>query len=557
MLKKMKGKLVGIFVCMLFMISTFATAANVKTHLHEDNQISLSIPKEAQISFLNDGPEEEWNVTFGGDMYDVFFTVQETSDSDFIALGGRDASSWDIGGDCWLVKIDENGDMLWDKTFGGSQTDNGHGLLQTSDGGFIISAITESYGAGSYDAWVIKTDSSGNELWNKTYGGKYYDLAEKTIPLTPEGDFLIVGNTLSFGTAGSLDGWLIKIDANGNEKWNKTYGTKDFEHLWEVRITSDGDYVMIGYVENSSTNRRDAWVVKTDADGNLQWEKKYGPAYQGLSIHETADNGYILLAEVEDTVFGGYLNAWMVKIDKDGDEEWNKMFITPQGENRFAVHHNIQDIQGDGFVLTGVTNAELPVYSVGDMWLTKIDEHGNILWEKIIGGSSYDTTYTVGLTSDGGFISAGMTKSYGTGSNFNAWLVKVSDYENQRPNKPSKPTGKTRGKPGVEYIFSSTATDPDGEQLYYAWDWGDGNYSYWFGPYSSGDLSEATYSWENEGTYEVRVKAKDIHGGESVWSDPLSVTMPRCKTFDFKFNLFNFLFERFSEAFKFFIMNLD
>ena len=187
----MKKKIIGIFVCMLFMISTFATAANVKTHLHEDNRISLSSPKEAEISFLNDGPEEEWNVTFGGNMYDVFFTVQETYDSDFIALGGRDAISWDIGGDCWLVKIDENGDMLWDKTFGGSQTDNGHGLLQTSDGGFIISAITESYGAGSYDAWVIRTDADGNEIWNKTYGGFSYDLAEKTIPLTPEGDFAL------------------------------------------------------------------------------------------------------------------------------------------------------------------------------------------------------------------------------------------------------------------------------------------------------------------------------------------------------------------------------
>ena len=525
----MKKKLVGIFVCTLFMISTFATAVNVKTHSHEDNQISLSDPEMVGIAFLNDGPEEEWNVTFGGDRYDVFFTVQETGDGGFIAVGGRDASAWDIGGDSWLVKTDENGNMQWNKTFGGQKTDNGHGVLQTSDDGYIISAITESYGAGSADAWVIKTDVDGNELWNKTYGGYFYDLAEKTIPLTPNEEFLIVGSTLSFGTEGSRDGWLIKIDADGNEKWNKTYGTKDSEHLWEVHITSDGEYVMIGYVENSSTRRRDAWVLKTDADGDLQWEKKYGPAYQGLSIHETADNGYILIAEVKDTVFGGYLNAWMVKINEDGDEKWTKLFITPQGEDCFAVHHNIQHIQDTEFILTGVTNAELPVYSVGDMWLTKTDGDGNILWEKIIGGPEYDTTYTVDLTSDGGFISAGMTKSFGTGDNFNAWLVKVSDYENQRPNKPSKPTGQKRGKPGKEYTFSSTATEPDSEQLYYAWDWGDGNYSYWLGPYSSGEISKATYSWKKEGNYKVRVKGKDVHGGESDWSDSLTVTMPRVK----------------------------
>jgi len=489
----------------------------------------VSSNSDVQMNLLGDGPVEQWNVTFGGDKYDVFFGVQETADSGFIAIGGKDASSWDIGGDCWLVKTDSNGDMQWNKTFGGGKTDNGHGVLQTMDGGFIISAITESYGAGSADAWVIRTDDVGNELWNKTYGGYSYDLVEKTILQTTDECFLIVGSTISFGTGGSRDGWLIKIDGDGNEQWNKTYGTKDSEHFWEAHVTSDGGCVMIGYVDNSSTHHRDAWVVKTDDNGDLEWEKKVGPAYQGLSIHQTTDNGYILLAEVKDTVFGGYLNAWMVKIDEDGDEEWTKLFITPQGEDCFAVHHNIQFTRYGDFILTGVINAKLPVYSVGDLWLTKTDENGNIFWEKIIGGSEYDTTYMVGLTSDGGYICSGMTKSFGTGNNFNAWLVKVSDYENQRPNKPEKPDGKTKGKSGNEYTYSSVASEPDGECLYYIWDWGNDNYSYWLGPFESGQTAEASYVWDSEGGYSVRVKVKDIFGGESCWSDPLHIKMPKNK----------------------------
>ena len=498
---------------------------SISGNFKEGNDLSTNLSQHPTL--LNDGPEEQWNVTFGGDDYDVFFSIQETTDGGFIAIGGRDANAWDIGGDCWLVKTDANGNMQWNRTFGGSNTDNGHGILQTLDGGFIISAITESYGAGSADAWVIRTDADGNELWNKTYGGPSYDLAEKTIPQTPDEGFLIVGNTLSFGTGGSRDGWLIKIDADGNELWNKTYGTQDSEHFWEVHITSDGGYVMIGYVEDSATHERNAWVVKTDANGDQQWEKSYGPAHQGLSIQQTTDNGYILLAEVKDTVFGGYLNAWMVKINEDGDEEWTKLFITPQGANRFAVLHNIQPTQNGEYILTGVTNAELPVYSKGDLWMTKIDDTGNILWEKIIGGSAYDTTYTVGVTSDDGYIIAGMTESFGTGDDFNAWLVKVSDYENQRPDKPAKPDGQTTGKPGREYTYSSMATDPDGENLYYIWDWGDGNYSYWLGPHGSGETAEASHVWERKGDYSVRVKAKDIYGGESIWSDPLSVKMPK------------------------------
>jgi hypothetical protein len=511
--------LVGIII--LFIGSS--VASNICVNTIELNSASINLDRQEPL--FSDGQEELWNVTFGGDGYDVFFTVEETADGGIIAVGGRDATGWDIGGDCWVVKLDATGNMQWNQTFGGGDTENGHGVLQTLDGGFLIAAITESFGAGSSDAWLIKTDVSGNEQWNRTFGGENYDLAEKSVLKTDDGGYLLVGSTYSYG-AGQCDGWLIKTDASGNEQWNKTYGTENKEHLWEADKTSDGGYIMIGYVQG---DRRDAWVVKTDSDGNKLWDKKFGPAYQGLSIKQCVDDGYVFLAEVKDTPFGGYLNAWMVKIDEDGNEEWNKMFITPKGEDRFAVHHNIQLTPDGGYIFTGVTNAVLPVYSVGDLWLTKIDENGNILWEKIIGGSAYDTTYTVGVTADGGYVSAGMTKSFGTGGNFNAWLAKVSDYENQRPNKPEKPDGRKRGKVGTEYTYSSMATDPDGEDLYYIWEWGDGNYSYWLGPYESGDTSEATYSWEEKGEYFIRVKVKDIHGGESDWSDPLPIEMPRNK----------------------------
>jgi len=490
----------------------------------EESQ-SLLMKKEMYLPIEDSGPQEEWNVTFGGNNYDVFFTVQETSDGGFIALGGRDATAFDIGGDCWLVKTDENGTMLWNRTFGGSKTDNGHGVTQTMDGGFIISAITESYGAGSADAWVIKTDAYGVEQWNRTYGGSSYDVAEKTVPQTIDEGFLIVGSTLSFG-AGGRDGWLIKINSTGAEQWNKTYGTANNEHFWEVHITSDGGFVLIGFMENISAQRRDAWVVKTDSNGIMQWEKKFGPANQGLSIQQTSDDGFVLLAEVPDTIFGGYLNAWMAKINQNGDEQWNKLFITPKGDDRFAIYHNIQCTSDGCFIMTGITNGKTPVYSEGDLWLTKIDQNGNVLWEKIIGGTQYDSTYTVAVTSDNGYIVSGMTKSFGSGNGFNAWLVKISDYDNQRPSKPDKPDGKIRGKPGSEYTYTSSCIEPDGEFLYYFWDWGDNNYSYWIGPFNSSELAKETYSWGQKGVYSVRVKAKDIFGGESDWSDPSLITMP-------------------------------
>jgi len=535
----MKNKIIPILIAGFLILSGFGTSALSQKEM----KTIFPLPYNEDLDKLTlfNGPEEEWNVTFGGDKYDIFFVVQQSSDGGFVALGSRDADGWDYGGDCWFVKTDENGDIQWDKTYGGDKTDYGHGILQTNDGGYIISAITESYGSGSGDAWLIKTDAFGNEEWNRTFGGANYDTVEKSVIQTIDGEYLIVGSTYSYGK-GQCDGWLIKTDIFGNEQWNKTYGTEGKEHFWEVHETSDEGYIMIGFIQGE---RCDAWIVKTDINGNKEWDKKFGPAHQGLSIIQCNDGGYLCLAEVKETVFGGYLNAWMVKMDEDGNEEWNKMFITPKGEDRFAVHHNIQLTQDGGYIVTGVTNAVLPVYSIGDMWLSKIDENGNILWEKIIGGSEYDTTYTVDLTSDSGFIASGMTKSFGTGNNFNAWLVKVSDYENQRPNKPVKPKGRSKLIAGKEYTFSSTATEPDAEQVYYAWDWGDGNYSYWLGPYSSGETSKAYYSWENEGNYNIRVKAKDVYGGESIWSDPLSITIPRDRSFFSNVNFFNWFLERF------------
>jgi hypothetical protein len=197
--------------------------------------------------------------------------------------------------------------------------------------------------------------------------------------------------------------------------------------------------------------------------------------------------------------------------------------------------------------MAGVTNAVTPVYTVGDLWLTKVDQNGNVLWEKIISGTQYDSTYTVEPTSDDSYIISGMTKSFGEGDNFNAWLVKISDYDNQRPSKPDTPSGKIRGKTGNEYTYTSRCIEPDGEPLYYIWDWGDYNFTYWIGPSNSGQTAEASNSWGQKGEYAVRVKTKDIYGGESSWSDPLTITMPCSYTPLYHF--FDWLFQRFPNAF--------
>lgn len=506
--------MIGVFVYSGIVTAVLPVTIGISTDKNYDQ-----IRNQFKI-FSNNDPEEEWNLTFGTERFDAFLGVEQTSDGGIIAIGTTDGHGYYNGGDFYLVKTNDQGVLEWQNTFGGNSTDWGNTVKQTDDGGYIVLGSTASYGSGLWDMWVVKTNENGEEEWNTTYGGTGFEQSGHSIIETIDNCFLVIGLSDSYSDDYTEDAVLVKIDQIGNELWNKTYETGNDEHFWDIELTSDNGIILAGFNKNSTSNY--AWVVKTDMDGNMIWEKKYGPANQALDIVETDDGGYIFVAEAEDTCFGGYLNSWLVKIDNMGNLEWDKLFITPIGKKNFAVHHHILKHSDGGFVLTGVTNGVKPVYSVGDLWFTRVDEFGHVLWEKIIGGEKYESTYRLDITDDGGYIIAGSTKSYGLG-NFDAWLVKITDFENQRPNKPTKPSGPNKGKPDTEYTFTTSTTDPDGDQVTYTWDWGDGNYSEWL------NTAEASYTWKEEDNYNIRVIAKDINGGESDWSDPLLFSTPKNK----------------------------
>jgi len=343
--------------------------------------------------------------TYRGTSTDRAFSVQQTSDGGYTVAGYTNsfgAGSWDI----FLIKTDANGNVVWAKTYGGTDWDNAYSVQQTSDGGYIVAGETYSFGAGYYDIFLIKTDANGNVQWAKTYGGTYYDYAS-SVQQTSDGGYIVAGRTRSFG-AGYDDIFLIKTDANGNVQWAKTYGGTYNDEAYSVQQTSDGGYIVAGATASFGAGG-DILLIKTDADGNIIWAKTYTygeTSYDiAYSVQQTSDGGYIVAGWTES--FGADGNIFLIKTDASGNVQWAKTY----GGTGYDRAYSVQQTSDGGYIVAGWT------WSFGaghyDIFLIKTDANGNVVWAKTYGGTDWDYAYSVQQTSDGGYIVAGYTESFG------------------------------------------------------------------------------------------------------------------------------------------------
>ena len=341
-------------------------------------------------------PDTLWTKTFGGSNYDLGFSVQQTLDGGFIITG---ATSYGAGsGDVWLIKTNASGDTVWTKTFGGSNNDYGNSVQQTTDGGYIVTGGTFSYGAGGADVWLIKTGENGDVQWNNTFGSNDNEQGE-CVQQTTDGGFIIVGFTGSYGE-GAWDVWLIKTDENGVELWSKTFGGSDWDNGNSVQQTSDGGYIITGSIEYEAGDS-DVLLIKTDASGDTVWTKTFGGSNDdsGLSVQQTIDGGYVLTGYTESYGAGG-ADVWLIKTDASGDTVWTNTF----GGSGYDRGYSVQQTTGGGYIITGY-NKSLGG-GVEDVWLIKTNASGDTVWTNAWGLNG-GKGYSVQQTSDGGYIITG------------------------------------------------------------------------------------------------------------------------------------------------------
>ena len=391
--------------------------------------------------------QEEWNQTVGGGSNkETGYYVQQTNDGGYIITGNTDSNGDNIT-EVWLIKTDSQGNEKWNHTFGGNGAlnDIGHSVQQTTDGGYIITGITDSNGDNITEVWLIKIDSQGQEEWNHTFGGiGGYDDVGRSVQQTTDGGFVITGYTWEvYGNGGDL--WLIKTDSQGNEEWSSIFGGEYGDRGYSGQPTTDGGYILTGksyfnYQSDGRWNNGDVRLIKTDSQGNEEWNQTFSGSKEGTYIDGYGTTRYFeeYGSSVQQTSDGGYIitgmrnrfddnddneDVLLIKTDNQGNEQWNQIF----GGNQIDFGTSVQQTIDGGFIITGYTESFGNGFS--DVWLIKTDSQGREEWNRTYGGSGWDVGRSVQQTTDGGYIIAGQTGSFGNG-NTDVWLIKTDSEGN-------------------------------------------------------------------------------------------------------------------------------
>lgn len=386
-------------------------------------------------------PSIQWQKFLGGTGQDEATSIQQTIDGGYIVAGFSDSKNGDVtdnhgGYDYWIVKLDRNGKLLWQKSVGGTGRDEAAFIQQTLDEGFIVGGYSNSNDGdvtgnhGFDDYLIVKLDSSGNLQWQKSFGGSGVDRATSIQQTIDEG-YIVGGYSNSndgdvtgyHGYSGS-DYWVVKLDKNGDLQWQKALGGTDNDRAYSIQQTLDKGYIVAGYSSSNdgdvtgNHNSSDCWIVKLDDEGNLQWQKSLGgtSVERALFIRQTIDRGYIMAGfsrSIDGDVMDnrGENNYWIVKLDDSGSLIWQKSYGGTGTDWAFSV----QQTTDGGYIVVGdsESNDEDVTGNHGgfDYWIIKLDINGDMQWQKSLGGTGSEYANSLWLNTDGSFIIAGSSSS--------------------------------------------------------------------------------------------------------------------------------------------------
>ena len=404
-------------------------------------------------------PLQEWQKCIGGLLQDIPSRLIRSQDGNSLLLSNVDSKNGDIAfnhgsTDIWLSKLDPSGNIIWQKSIGGSSIDIGTGLTELNNGNFIISGYTSSsngdipFNKGNFDVLLICANSNGDILWTKIFGGAQVDLCYSMLQ-TSDGGFVLGGGSYSndgdvSGNHGDQDFWVLKTDSLGNLLWQQSSGGSDIDVCYSLAKDKDENIFACGTTKSSNGDvinqhgNYDLWVIKYDPSGKIKWSKTYGG-----TNYETAQT--ILIDSHQKILIGGYTrsnnsdvivnygygDSWIIQIDEDGNLLKQKNFGGSGSDNLYSI---IETADGGYLLTSGTTSRDINIENpLGqeDIWLYKTDVSFNKEWSHNYGGSGNDRPLCVLENPDGGFLLSGYTFSNnidvnGQHGSADIWLLSLS-----------------------------------------------------------------------------------------------------------------------------------
>lgn len=379
-------------------------------HIKSEDELRFSAPtsEAKKAGYTSIPPQKAWKIPT---------SIQQTNEGGFIIAGyGSDGTR---KMDICLIKTDALGNKIWERVLGGKDNEIAFSVRQTIDGGYVISGCHCCYGNG-WDTLLIKTDSSGRELWNRTFGGLGFDEA-RAVRQTLDGGYIIMGSASSIGTGTDIR--LLKADSSGNKIWDRLFGGADNNRGYYVEQTKDGGYLIAGKIGSLVGSEAELRLIKTDESGNMLWNK----ILQGMdldqeySAQQTSDDGYVIAVPNPNASN----EAMLIKITPSGDKIWYKVFAWSQffsGKDpllAYSAHqypyldYSVQRTSDSGYLISGYNDPYAPATpsSGDDLWLIKTDTYGNMQWTRTYDGVDIDCGESVQQTTDGDYIIAGRVSS--------------------------------------------------------------------------------------------------------------------------------------------------
>ena len=389
---------------------------------------------------LNADGTVQWKRVLGGSLSEFGFDCLETADGSFMIAGNSYSTDGDLttnqgDRDLWVLKLSSAGEIIWQRTYGGSGGELGGSMLETADGCFLLQLTTNSndgdvvgyHDGGTQDHWLLKIDGSGAILWSRALGGSGFDAGSKLI-MTADGGFMVILQTESSDGdittyRGNTDCCLVKLSSAGSVLWSRCIGGTERDNGFDILELSNGDIMFLGATASSDVDIAmnqggyDVFLAKLTSTGSLVWSRTYGGSMDddSRSMVRTDDGGFLLAgysrsSDGDVSSNQGESDVWLLKVQANGALEWQRSYGGSMSEWTFAY-----DVEDEGFLLTGITQSSdgdvVGHHGEGDLWLVKIGANGELIWQRCLGGSNADWGYMQARTTDGGYVAIGYTYS--------------------------------------------------------------------------------------------------------------------------------------------------